>query len=75
MANLDKIKKIALAAAKREVPSEFSAEYNLDTVDAALAGEIGAMCTSINEFQRNKYDIFELNEVLFDNDLPLLGSI
>lgn len=70
MANLNKIKKIALAAAKREVPSEFSAEYNLDTVDAALAGEIGAMCTSINEFQRNKYDIFEIITTVVDEVVP-----
>ena len=70
MADLKKIKKIALAAARREVPSEFSAEYNLDTVDAALAGEIGAMCTSINEFQRNKYDIFEIITTVVDDIVP-----
>lgn len=70
MANLEKIKKIALAAAKKEVPSEFSAEYNLETVDAALAGEIGAMCTSINEFQRNKYDIFEIITTVVDEIVP-----
>lgn len=70
MANLEKIKKIALAAAKKEVPAEFSAEYSLDTVDAALAGEISAMCSSINEFQRNKYDIFEIITIVVDEVVP-----
>ena len=70
MANLDKIKKIALAAAKRQVPAEFSAEYDLNTIDAALIGELGNMCDSIQQFQRNKFDLFEIMTTVIDEIVP-----
>ena len=49
------LKELARHAARRTAPTEFSVE----NVDAALADEFNRMTSSINEFMRNKYDIFE----------------
>lgn len=56
MATISEIKELALYAAKGEAPANFSVE----NVDAALREELSAMCSSINEFMRNQYDIFQI---------------
>ena len=56
MATIAEIKELALHAAKGTAPANFS-EKN---VNDALRGEMAAMCSSINEFRRNQYDIFQI---------------
>lgn len=50
------LKELARHAARRTAPTEFS----VASVDAAFADEIKKLTSSINEFMRNKYDIFEI---------------
>ena len=59
MATIKELKELALHAVRGTAPANYTAE----TVDEALRGELCAMCDSINNFQRNKYDIFEIPEV------------
>lgn len=55
MANMT-LKELARHAAHRTAPTEFS----VASVDAAFADEIKKLTGSINEFMRNKYDIFAI---------------
>ena len=55
MANMT-LKELARHAAHRTAPTEFS----VTSVDAAFADEIKKLTSSINEFMRNKYDIFSI---------------
>ena len=55
MANMT-LKELARHAAHRTAPTEFS----VASVDAAFADEIKKLTSSINEFMRNKYDIFSI---------------
>lgn len=50
------LKELARHAARRTAPTEFS----VANVDAALADEFNRLTGSINEFMRNKYDIFAI---------------
>ena len=50
------LKELARHAARRTAPTE----YSVTSVDAAFADEIKKLTSSINEFMRNKYDIFEI---------------
>lgn len=53
---LNELRELARHAAHRSAPETFS----IQSVDAALADEFRRMTKSINEFNRNKYDIFEI---------------
>ena len=55
MANMT-LKELARHAAHRTAPTEFS----VASVDAAFADEMKKLTGSINEFMRNKYDIFAI---------------
>ena len=55
MANMT-LKELARHAAHRTAPTEFS----VASVDAAFADEMKRLTGSINEFMRNKYDIFAI---------------
>ena len=55
MANMT-LKELARHAAHRTAPTEFS----VASVDAAFADEMKRLTSSINEFMRNKYDIFAI---------------
>ena len=55
MANMT-LKELARHAAHRTAPTEFS----VASVDAAFADEIKKLTSSVNEFMRNKYDIFAI---------------
>ena len=50
------LKELARHAAHRTAPTEFS----VASVDAAFADEMKKLTSSINEFMRNKYDIFAI---------------
>lgn len=50
------LKELARHAARRTAPAEFS----ISSVDAAFADQIKALTGSVNEFMRNKYDIFAI---------------
>lgn len=56
MATIKELKELALHAARGTAPANFTVE----TVDEALRAELSKMASSINEFQRNKYDIFDI---------------
>ena len=60
------LKELARHAARRTAPTEFSVE----NVDAALADEFNRMTSSINEFMRNKYDIFAIITENADEIVP-----
>lgn len=66
MATIAEIKELALCAAKGTAP----ANYSEKNVDDALHGELAAMCSSINEFRRNQYDIFQIMIETADEVLP-----
>ena len=66
MATIQEIKELALCAAKRNAP----ANYSIDSVDKALREELGGMAKSINEFNKNKYDIFEIIIETADEIVP-----
>ena len=56
MATIKELKELALHAARGTAPANFTVE----TVDETLRAELSKMASSINEFQRNKYDIFDI---------------
>lgn len=66
MATIKELKDLALHAVRGTAP----ANYTNETVDEALRGEIASMCTSINMFQRNKHDIFEIIITAADEVVP-----
>lgn len=53
---IEELKDLARHAARRTAPENFSVE----NVDQALADEFRAMTKSINDFNRNQYDIFDI---------------
>lgn len=53
---IQELKELARHAAARTAPAEFS----VANVDAALADEFKKMTGSVNDFMRNKYDIFDI---------------
>ena len=53
---ITELRELARHAAHRTAPTEFS----VANVDAALADEFKKMTGSINNFMRNKYDIFDI---------------
>lgn len=66
MATIKEIKELALYAAKKEAPANFT----VNTVDEALRDELFKMADSINNFNRNKYDIFEIMIETIDEIVP-----
>ena len=56
MATIKEIKELALHAAKHTAPANFSVE----NVDEALRAEMKNMASSVNEFMRNRYDIYDI---------------
>ena len=65
MANMT-LKELARHAAHRTAPTEFS----VASVDAAFADEMKKLTSSINEFMRNKYDIFAIITENADEIVP-----
>lgn len=66
MATIQEIKELALHAARGTAPANFTNE----NVNAALHDEMAAMCTSINDFMRNQYDIFQIIIETADEVVP-----
>lgn len=56
MATIKDLKEIALNAARGTAP----AEYSVSDAKETIRGEFARMASSINEFNRNQYDIFEI---------------
>jgi hypothetical protein len=53
---ISELKELARHAANRTAPAEFSVQ----SVDLAVADQFKAMTKSINDYNRNKYDIFDI---------------
>lgn len=66
MATLKELKELALHAAKGTAPANFSTQ----NVNDALREEMRALAGSINEFQRNKHDIFDIIITAADEVVP-----
>ena len=66
MATIQEIKELALNAARGTAPEN----YSVENVNDALRDELNAMCSSINEFRRNQYDIFEIIIETADEIVP-----
>ena len=66
MATIQEIKELALNAARGTAPEN----YSVENVNDALRDELNAMCSSINEFRRNQYDIFEIIIETADDIVP-----
>jgi len=61
------LRELARHAANRTAPTEFS----VANVDAALADEFKKMTGSVNNFMRNKYDIFDIIAENADTIVPV----
>ena len=77
MATIQEIKELALHAAKGTVPSTFSKEDNVD-VNAALRDCLKEYASSINQFMKNRYDIYDIiietvDEVVPNNVIDAVG--
>ena len=75
MATIKELKELALHAARGTAP----AEYTASNVDEALRGELTAMCSSINNFMRNRYDIYDIiietaDEIVPTKVIDVMGS-
>lgn len=76
MATIQEIKELALHAAKGTVPSTFSND-NVD-VNAALSDCLREYAGSINQFMKNRYDIYDIiiktaDEVVPNNVIDAVG--
>ena len=72
---IEKLRELAIHAAKRTAPANFTVE----SVDAALFDELKAMTGSVNEFMRNRYDIYDIiikaaDEVVPNKVIDVIGS-
>lgn len=63
---LKELKDLALCAAKNEAPSNFS----VNDVNEALADGLRELAPSINQFLKNKYDIFDIIIEAVDEVVP-----
>ena len=75
MANIKELKELALHATRGTAP----AEYTASNVDEALRGELAQMCSSINNFMRNRYDIYDIiietaDEIVPNRVIDVMGS-
>ena len=66
MATIAELKELALHSARGTAPETYAA----GTVDEALRGELAAMCSSINNFMRNRYDIYDIIITVADEVVP-----
>lgn len=66
MANIKDIKELALHAARHTAPANFTTE----NVDEALRGELAALAGSVNDFMRNRYDIYDIIIQTADEIVP-----
>lgn len=66
MATLSELKQLAIYAAKRTAPTNFSVE----NVDAALLDGVKEMCGSVNQFMKNRHDIYEIIITAADEVVP-----
>ena len=66
MATIKEIKELALHAAKHTAPANFSVE----NVDEALREEMRGLASSVNEFMRNRYDIYDIIIQTADEVVP-----
>lgn len=76
MATFQEIKELALYAAKGTVPANYAAE-NVD-INAALADSLKEYAGSINQFMKNRYDIYDIiiqtaDEVVPNNVIDAVG--
>lgn len=69
MADIKAIKELALYAAKKQVPAEFS-NKTVEDVNEALRGELKELCGTYNLYRRNKYDLFEIMQESMDAVAP-----
>ena len=65
---INELKQIALHAVKGTVPAEF-ANQNVD-VNAAFVDGLRGLASTVNEFRRNRYDIYEILIETTDAVLP-----
>lgn len=63
---IEKLRELAIHAAKRTAPANFTVE----SVDAALFDEMKALTGSVNEFMRNRYDIYDIIIKAADEVVP-----
>ena len=66
MATINELKELALHSVRGTAPET----YAVGTVDEALRGEIAAMCDSVNNFMRNRYDIYDIIITVADEVVP-----
>lgn len=60
------LKELVLHAAKGTAPANFS----VSNVDAAVADGLRALCNSVNNFMRNRYDVYEMIIEAVDEVVP-----
>ena len=66
MATIKELKDLALHSVRGTAPEN----YTVGTVDEALRGEIAKMCDSVNNFMRNRYDIYDIIITVADEVVP-----
>lgn len=66
MATLKEIKELALHAARGTAPST----YSVDNVNEALRDELKQMAGSVNQFMKNRYDIYDIIIETADDVVP-----
>jgi len=64
--NIKETKQLAIHAANKTAPTN----YTVETVDAALAGEPELLAGSVNQFMKNRYDIYEIIIAAADEVVP-----
>lgn len=60
------LKELVLHAAKGTAPANFS----VSNVDAAVADGLKALCNSVNNFMKNRYDVYEMIVEAVDEVVP-----
>ena len=63
---IKELKELALYAAKNEAP----ANYSVESVDAALADGFRELASSVNQFMKNRYDIYDIIIEAVDEVVP-----